>query len=117
MFWLLGLVVGCFLLRLRFGSLRLEVLVLPVQALGTGGVGEEHRSGAELVHVPPLGAVVEADVRGPDDMESPERTEIDRFGVEAVDVTAGGEAEGGVHGVVPPSPSCCWLALRLDRRQ
>ena len=37
--------------------------------------------GAHLTHQ----AGIKADVRGPDDMKSPEHMEIDRFGVEAVD--------------------------------
>jgi hypothetical protein len=60
---------------------------------------EEHLAGVGGVHVPVLGGGVEADVRGPDDLESPERAEINRFGVEAADVAAGIEAEGGVHGL------------------
>jgi hypothetical protein len=55
-------------------------------------MGEEHLAGVGIVDVPVLIRVVEADVRGPDDVESPERTEIDRFGIEAVDGTARVEA-------------------------
>jgi hypothetical protein len=70
----------------------LEVLVLPAQALAAGAVGEEHLAGVGVVDVPVLVGVVEADVRGPDDVESSERTEVDRFGVEAVDGSARVEA-------------------------
>ena len=66
--------------------------MLPAQALGAGAMGEEHLAGVGIVDVPVLIRVVEADVRGPDDVESPERTEIDRFGIEAVDGTARVEA-------------------------
>lgn len=56
-----------------------------------------------IVHVPLLSGFIEANIRGPDDVESSERAEINRFSVEAVDVTAGVEAKGTFH----PSPSCC----------
>jgi hypothetical protein len=62
-------------------------------------MGEEHLAGSGIMHVPLLGGGVEADVRGPDDVESSKRTEINRFGVEAADVTAGVEAEGLAHGL------------------
>ena len=73
--------------------------MLPAQALGAGWMREEHLAGVGGVHVPVLGGGVEADVRGPDDVESPERTEINRFGVEAVDLTTWIEAEGLAHGL------------------
>ena len=56
-------------------------------------MGEEHLAAVGMAHVPLLGCEVEADVRGPDDVESPERTEIDRFGVKAADGAARVEAE------------------------
>ena len=75
--------------------------MFPAQAFGSGWMGEEHLAGVGGVHVPQLGRGIEADVRGPDDLESPERTEINRFGVEAADGTARVEAER-----IHPSPSC-----------
>jgi hypothetical protein len=83
----------------------LEVGLFPAQAFVSGSMGEERRAGAGFAHVPLLGGFVEADVRGPDDLESSERTKIDRFGVEAVDAAAGVEAKGAFH----PSPSCWWF--------
>lgn len=80
--------------------------MLPAQALGPEWMREEHFAGIGGMHVPVLVGVVEADVRGPDDLKSPERTEIDHIGVEAANVAARVEAEGGVH---PSPPSCCWL--------
>jgi hypothetical protein len=59
----------------------------------------EELAGGGAADLPELGAFTEADVRGPEDGQSPERTKIDRFGVKAVDVTAGVEAKGLAHGL------------------
>jgi hypothetical protein len=48
-------------------------------------VEEFARGGA--ADFPQLGSFAEADVRGPEDLQSPEHTEVNRFGVEAVDST------------------------------
>lgn len=69
-------------------SAGLEVDLFPIQAFGAEGVGEEDDAGVGIMDVPLLSQVVEADVRGPDDVESPERAEVDRFGIKAVDLTA-----------------------------
>ncbi len=71
-------------------------------------------AGGGVVHVPLLCVRVEANVRGPDDLESPEHTEINHFCEEAVDETARIEAKDGVH---PSPPSCWWLFWRVDCRQ
>jgi hypothetical protein len=52
----------------------------------------EEFAGVGAADVPLLGFLKEADVRGPEDLEPSERTEIDRFGVKAVDLTARFEA-------------------------
>ncbi len=73
--------------------------MFPAQAFGAGWMREEHLAGVGGVHVPLLGGGVEADVCGPDDLESSERTEINRLGVETADEAAGIEAEDGGHGL------------------
>ena len=78
---------------------RAEVGAFPGEAGLAGGIAVEELAGGGAADLPLLGAFAEADVRGPEDGESPERTEIDRFGVEAVDVTAGVEAKGLAHGL------------------
>jgi len=100
------LVIGYWLLGKR---LRLEVGFFPAQAFGSGWVGEHDGAVVGVVDVPLLFGITETDVRGSDDLESPERTEINRFGVEAVDVTTGGEAKGLAHGYESPPPICCWF--------
>ena len=60
----------------------------------------EELAGGGAADFPELGAFAEADVRGPEDGESSERTKIDRFGVKAVDVTAGVETKGLAHGIL-----------------
>lgn len=99
--------------RFCCGGLRLEIERFPSQAFTARRVGEEHLAGRGMAHVPFLGGWVEADVRGPEDGQSSERMEWDRFGIQAVDETTGLEAKGGVH----PSPSCCWFRVDCDCRQ
>lgn len=69
------------------------------QSLAAGAVGKEHVAGVDRVDVPLLGGVVEANIHGLDDVESPERAEGNRLGVEAVNGTAGLEAKGLAHGL------------------
>jgi len=73
--------------------------MLPDEAGLARGIAVDELAGCGTADFPELGAFTEADVRGPEDLESPERTKIDRFGVKAVDVTAGVEAEGLAHGL------------------
>jgi hypothetical protein len=73
---------------------RLKVGVFPCKAGLAGGVAVEEFAGGGAADIPLLGFLTEPDVRGPEDFESPERTEIDHLGVEAADVAAGIEAEG-----------------------
>ena len=72
-------------------------MVFPCETGVARGIGVEYRAGVGMAHVPLLGCGVEADVRGPDDVEPSERTEIDRFGVEAADAAAGVKAKGLAH--------------------
>ena len=72
-------------------------------------MGKEQLAVGGVVHVPLLFGIVEADVGGSDYLEPSERMEINRFGVEAVDVTAGAEAEGLAHDYESLPPICCWF--------
>ena len=102
--------IGCLLWEVRQGvrgSLglrvgRAKIFAFPVKAGLTRGIAVEEFASSGAADFPLLGALAEADVRGPEDLESSERTEVDRFGVEAVDATACVEAQ-----CVHPSPSCC----------
>ena len=61
-----------------------EVFAFPDEAGLAGGIAVEELAGGGATDVPVLGASVEPDVRGPEDFEPSERTEINRLGVEAV---------------------------------
>ena len=76
----------------------MQVCMFPDEARLAGWIAMEELAGGGAADLPQLGALAEADVRGPEDMESSERTEIDRFGVKAVDVTTRVETKGLVHG-------------------
>ena len=74
-------------------------MAFPCEAGLAGWIGKQKLAGGGAADLPLLGFATEADVRGPEDFKPSKRTEIYRFGVHAVDVTAGLEAEGGVsHG-------------------
>jgi len=86
---------------------------------------EEHLAGVGGVHVPLLVVGVEADVRGPDDVESSERTEINRLGVsgEGNGVVGG---KGSCQSASTKKPAGCgpggrcemavrWLASAVDQ--
>jgi hypothetical protein len=66
-----------------------EVFAFPGEAGLAGGIAVEEQAGGGAAHVPLLEAFVEPDVRGPEDFEPSERTEIDRLGVEAVHAATG----------------------------
>jgi len=86
---------------LRLGSLLgLQVGAFPDEAGLAGGIAVEEFAGGGAADVPLLGLFTEADVRGSEDLEPSERTEVNRFGVEAVDAAAGVEAEGLAHGLL-----------------
>jgi hypothetical protein len=72
-------------LDLRVG--RAKIFAFPLQAGLTRGIAVEELARRGAADFPQLGSFAEADVRGPEDLQSPERTEVNRFSVEAVDST------------------------------
>jgi hypothetical protein len=66
-----------------------EVFAFPDEAGLAGGIAVEEFAGGGATDVPVLDACVEPDVRGPEDFEPSERTEINRLSVEAVHAATG----------------------------
>jgi len=82
----------------ELGAGRLvEVLVFPVNAGFTGGVGEEPVTG-EVVDFPLLAFGVEFNVAGTAHVEATDLLEIDHFGVEPRPGAVGGEVQDVGHG-------------------
>ena len=92
-----------------------EVFPFPDEAGFPRGIAVELATGGGTTDFPLLGGFVEPDIRGPEDFEPSERTEINCLGVEAIHTATRVDAERGFHASLPPS--CCWLEWRLDCRQ